>query len=127
MKAERNMLSSVDALARLVDNLGFLPFFRNSLPGFSVEERTPPELWFSDEADGPWEWKGPVIRRTGCAYGKLFGGKAGFVSAKWYPDFANYRRGGYDFDARYDDGLAGIRTKRCMTSWQSTTASFPKS
>jgi hypothetical protein len=44
--------------------------------------------------------------RTGCAYGKLFRGKAGFVSAAWFPDFANWRRDGYDFDARHDEGLA---------------------
>lgn len=27
------------------------------------------------------------------------------ISPKWFPDFANFRRQGYDFDARYDDGL----------------------
>ena len=58
-----------------------------------------------------WEWKGPVIRETGCAYGKFFEKKACFISAEWYPDFANYRRDGYDFDARYDDGLAQYRDK----------------
>ncbi|MCR5603676.1 MAG: hypothetical protein K6G27_08245, partial [Lachnospiraceae bacterium] len=41
-----------------------------------------------------------------CAYGKFLNGKAMYVSAKFFPDFANYRRDGYDFDARYDDGLA---------------------
>ena len=29
-----------------------------------------------------------------------------YISAEWFPDFANFRRDGYDFDARYDDGLA---------------------
>ena len=48
-----------------------------------------PRLWFSDE-EGPWEWKGPVIRNMNCAYGKLFNGKAGYVSLEWLPDFANY-------------------------------------
>lgn len=27
-----------------------------------MEEHTPPELWFVDGVEGPWEWKGPVIR-----------------------------------------------------------------
>ena len=27
---------------------------------------------------------------------------------------ANYRRRGYDFDAHYEDGLAGYREKRVM-------------
>lgn len=87
-----------------VQSFGFLPLFRNSLPGFSVEEHVAPSAWFSGEP-GVWEWKGPVIQRTGCAYGKFFEKKAAFVSAEWFPDLANYRRDGYDFDARYEDGL----------------------
>ncbi|MCC8357637.1 MAG: hypothetical protein LJU34_07410 [Oscillospiraceae bacterium] len=53
-----------------------------------------------------------MIRKTGCAYGKFFAGKAGFISREWYCDFANYRRDGYDFDARYDDGLARFQDKK---------------
>jgi len=34
-----------------------------------------------------------------------------YVSAKWFPDFANFRRDGYDFDARYDDGKASFYDK----------------
>ena len=104
-------ITSCLELERVVLEMGFLPFFKNDIPGFSIEEHTPPELWFSDDADGPWEWKGPVIRHTGCAYGKLYRGKAGFISPQWYADFANYRRDGYDFDARYDDGLARYQDK----------------
>ena len=88
-----------------VESFGFVPLFRNSIPGFSVEEHVAPEAWFSEE-DGVWEWKGPVIRELGCAYGKLFERKAAFVSRAWFPELANYRRDGYDFDARFDDGLA---------------------
>ena len=95
----------------MVEEYGFLPLFKNRIPGFSVEEHTPACLWFSEENEGPWEWKGPVIKDTGCAYGKFFFGKAGFVSKKWFPDFANYRRDGYDLDARYDDGLLRKRDK----------------
>ena len=105
-------ISSQEDLERMVGAWGFLPLLKNWVPCFSVEEHTPPELWFADGVDGPWEWKGPVIRETGCAYGKFFGGKAGFVSREWYPDFANCRRDGYDFDARYDDGLARNLDKR---------------
>lgn len=107
-----SLISSKEDLAGLVEQMGFLPLLQNRVPGFSVEERTPPELWFADGVEGPWEWKGQVIRETGCAYGKFFGGKAGFISREWFPDFANYRRDGYDFDARYDDGLARNQDKR---------------
>ncbi|MCD7927625.1 MAG: hypothetical protein LUF80_02000 [Oscillospiraceae bacterium] len=99
-------------LADLVQAYGFLPLLKNQISGFSVEEHTPPEYWFAEHVDGPWEWKGPVIRKTGCAYGKFFAGKAGFISRAWYCDFANYRRDGYDFDARYDDGLARFQDKQ---------------
>ena len=88
----------------LVQKWGFLPFFANEIKGFSIEEHTPEELWFS-KLPGPWDWKGPVLRMGNCVYGKFFNGKAGFISTKWYPDFANFRRDGYDFDARMDDGL----------------------
>lgn len=94
-----------DDVAELTEALGFLPFFANGIPGFSVEEHTPRELWFT-EADGPWEWKGPIARTKRCLYGKFFGGKAGFISLEWFPDFANYRRDGFDFDSRYESGFA---------------------
>ncbi len=71
------------------------------------------DAWY-DSADGSWkvwEWKGPIIKETGCAYGKFFENKSVFISREWFPDFANYRRNGYDFDARYDDGLAAFRDK----------------
>lgn len=91
-----------------VERFGILPLFRNSIPGFSVAEHAAPEVWFSDDNEGVWEWKGPVIRSLTCAYGKLFEKKAAFVSREWFPDLANFRRDGYDFDARFDDGLASI-------------------
>lgn len=99
-------LKSPEDIIRLVREIGFLPFFANDIEGFSIEEHCPRELWFSNDADGPWEWKGPVARSRKCVYGKFFRGKAGFVSLEMFPELANYRRDGYDFDARYDEGLA---------------------
>ena len=101
-------------MAAAVERLGILPLFSNSIPGFSIEERSAPEIWFTD-GEGPWEWKGPVIRGTGCAYGKFFENKAAFVSRDWYADLANYRRDGYDFDALYDEGLASRRENELYT------------
>ena len=106
-----SVLRSPEDIISLTTELGFLPFFAGEIPGFSVEECCPPELWFSEEADGPWEWKGPVARSGQCVYGKFFGGKAGFISKEWFPDFANLRRDGYDFDARYEDGFASRKDK----------------
>lgn len=100
------MIRSAEDLAALVQEVGFLPFFVNDIPGFSIAACTPPELWFSETEDGPWEWKGPVARTKTCLYGKFYRKKACFVSADLAPDFLNWRRDGYDFDARFDEGLA---------------------
>ena len=110
-KRYARQLHSADGLIAAVEQYGFLPFFRNEIHGFSIEELCPPELWFADDVDGPWEWKGPAARSGKCLYGKLFNKKAGFVSREWIPDFANFRRDGYDFDARWDDGLASYKDK----------------
>lgn len=104
-------LRSPEDIVSLTLELGFLPFFAGEIPGFSVEECCPPELWFSENVDGPWEWKGPVACSGQCVYGKFFGGKAGFISKECFPDFANLRRDGYDFDARYEDGLAARKDR----------------
>ena len=100
-----------EALTNTVNELGFLPFFQNSIEGFSIEEHVDPKIWFGD-IEGPWEWKGPVIRELGCAYGKFFEKKAAYISKEWFYDFANYRRDGYDFDARFDDELASYQDKK---------------
>ncbi len=104
-------ISSEEELINLINELGFVPFFANEIAGFSLEEHIAPGCWYDDANEGfwpAWEWKGPVIRGMKCAYGKFLRGKAMYISAKWFPDFANYRRDGYDFDARYDDGLASF-------------------
>ncbi len=106
-------IRSAEELADLVEEIGFLPFFRGEIGGFSVEECTPRELWFTDE-EGPWEWKGPVIRRTGSAYGKFYAGKAMYIARRFFPAFANFRRDGYDYDARVDEGLARRRDLAVM-------------
>lgn len=102
---------SAEDIWKSVQEMGFLPLFQNDIKGFSIEEWTPRQLWFSDTEPGPWEWKGPIIRMGDCFYGKFFAGKAGFISKEWFPAFANYRRDGYDFDALYEDGKAARKDK----------------
>lgn len=105
------LIDSMDELLSLIEELGFVPFFENEIEGFSIEEHIAPGHWYDDSEDGfwdAWEWKGPVIRQTKFAYGKFLRGKAMYISAKWFPDFANFRRDGYDFDARFEDGLASF-------------------
>ena len=105
MKAFDMHIRSKSDLIKAIDRFGFVPYFRNSIEGFSIEENIDSRYWFGG-VEGAWEWKGPVIRQTGCAYGKFFERKAVYISRELFPDFANYRRSGYDFDALYEDGLA---------------------
>lgn len=79
----------VDLQSR-VQEYGFLPMFPNAIKGFSVYEAT--SRFWNDDEDGPWEWKGPILRDGTCAYGKFFKRKAVWISVDWLPDFLNYRR-----------------------------------
>ena len=110
--SDRFTIGSEEELAEVIDKLGFVPFFENEIKGFSLEEHIAPGCWYyGADPWKAWEWKGPVIRRSKCAYGKFMSNKAVYISREWFPDFANYRRSGYDFDARYDDGLASREDK----------------
>ncbi len=104
-----------DDLAALVAGIGFLPFFRNSVPGWSLEENIDPAVWFTSE-DGPWEWKGWLARAQRCVYGKFYLGKAAFVSLTCFPDLCNFRRDGYDFEGFCEDALAP-RNDRLLMAW----------
>ncbi|WP_455615008.1 AlkZ-related protein [Eisenbergiella sp.] len=105
------VIHTAEQLVDLVNEIGFLPFFQNSISGYSVEDCTPPELMFVKGTEGPWEWREEMLERRSCVYGKFFAGRTGLVSLEWFPHLANYRRGGYDFDARWEDGLVNYREK----------------
>jgi hypothetical protein len=108
-------LQTVDELHEVIERVGFMPLFANRIPGFSVENMTDASCWWTgDEETDPWEWRILLTRTGKVAYGKFFGNKAGFVSKKWFPYFANYRRDGYDFDSRYEDGKAEFRERAVM-------------
>jgi hypothetical protein len=108
-------IASSAALKRLVDEIGFIPLFDGSIRGFSVYSLTDPSRWWTgDERTDPWQWRIELAAGGDVAYGKLLEKKAAFVSRELYPLFANMRRQGYDFDARYEDGKARSKEKRIM-------------
>ena len=108
-------LKSPEALTAFIEKVGFLPLFRNSIPGFSVEEYTDPAAWWTgDPVRDPWEWRRLLAVGGKVVYGKFFAKKAGFLSLEWLPFFVNYRRNGYDFDALWDDEKASFRQKKIM-------------
>lgn len=94
--AYRGILNSAE-LTEFVNEIGFLPLLGMGIEGWSAEEQVDEECGYVKLPDGGWEWplwewKGSVIQESGCAYGKFFQGKAGFVSKAWWSDFCNWRR-----------------------------------
>ena len=114
-RSDPRCILSWQELVRYIDEVGFLPLFRNEVAGFSAEEQTCAlDWWTGDPARDPWEWRQSIARSGLVAYGKFFGKKSGFVSKAWFPHFANWRRDGYDFDSRWDEELASARQKKIM-------------
>lgn len=112
-------IRSYRELINWINEIGFLPLFKNEIDGFSVEEHTSDRFWWTGDVEqDPWEWREVIARSGEVAYGKFFHKKAGFISKEWFPCFANYRRDGYDFDARWEDGLASMRCKKIMDRFE---------
>jgi len=102
-------------LVNWINEVGFLPLFANGIEGFSAEEHVSPDYWWTGiRQEDPWEWREIIASSHQVAYGKFFEQKAGFISLEWLPYFVNYRRDGYDFDSRWEDGLANRREKKIM-------------
>ena len=94
------LISTKEELGSVITELGFLPFFPCGIKGFSLRDHIDPAVWFVEGVDGPWEWKTDV-----SVYGKLFKGKAVFMTPEWYGVLACFRRDGYDFEGMYEDGF----------------------
>lgn len=110
-----NRIRSWQELTDRINEVGFIPLFKNEIPGFSVEEHTSDQFWWTDDPErDPWKWRELIARSGTVAYGKFFDKKAGFISREWFPHFANSRRKGYDFDSRWDEGIASMRCKKIM-------------
>lgn len=118
-------LHTPEELLRYIDEVGFLPLFKNEIPGFSAEEQVESDYWWTgDERKDPWEWRKLLARSGKVAYGKFFDHKAGFISLGWLPAFVNYRRDGYDFDALWEDEKASFRQKKVMDLFDDETELF---
>lgn len=90
-------IHSCAELTVFVDKIGFLPLLSSGIAGWSAEDIVDEDCQYLKLPDGGWEWplwewKSSVIQESGCAYGKFFNKKAGFISKDWWPDFCNWRR-----------------------------------
>lgn len=112
-----------ETMLSLIHDVGLIPFFENTVPGWSVEEHTPPEYFFADDELGPWDWKIACVQSGDIAYGKfLLGGKAAFATAEVYRELMNWRRSLPKYrpteaqqrilDFMEEHGSAGIRDVR---------------
>lgn len=91
-----NKLHSCPELIDYVNEVGLLPLLDMGI-GLSAEEAVDEDCRYVVLPDGGWEWplwewKGSVLRESGCAYGKFLRAKATFISREWWPDFCNWRR-----------------------------------
>lgn len=96
-RTRREALSPVvkdwESMLELIRSYGIIPFFENPVPGYSIEDHTPLDLWFTDENLGPWDWKIDCVQSGDVAYGKfLWGGKAAFAVVDVYRELMNWRR-----------------------------------
>lgn len=116
-------LHKVEEAERLIEEIGMLPLFGNEIKGFSLEERTASQNWWcGNPLDDPWMWRTVIAKRHNIIYGKFFAGKTGFISKELVPDFVNYRRDGYDFDALFDDGKAPMKHRKIMLNFMDDNA-----
>lgn len=93
---KQKTITSCPELMEAIDEIGLVPLLDSGIKGFSADELVAPECRYvvTDEGwDWPlWDWKGPMVTEGHYAYGKFFGGKAGFVTMEWWPDLCNWRR-----------------------------------
>ncbi len=96
-KQMKEKIHSCPELMDYIDKVGFLLLLDMGIGEWSAEAVLDEDCQYvalpDDGWEWPlWEWKGDIIRESGCAYGKFFGQKATFITREWWPDFCNYRR-----------------------------------
>lgn len=90
---ESPLIKSPESMIQTIREFGIIPFFHGKIPGWSIEELTEPDFWFtSSEELGPWDWKIEAIRQGNIAYGKFIRNKAAFATVEWYAHLMNWRR-----------------------------------
>jgi len=81
-------ISNYGDFVERLEELGFMSLFP-AIPGLpSLQDETPPSIWFQDdETSDPWSWKSRVVEEKRHAYGCLLGGVKGFVASRLYGSF----------------------------------------
>lgn len=87
------IISSPATMISVIRKMGIVPFSHCAVIGWSIEEMTNPEWWFttSDEL-GPWDWKVDAVQTGDIVYGKFLRRKAAFATVEYYRHLMNWRR-----------------------------------
>lgn len=112
-------IDGAEPMLLAIRQAGLLPFFRNRIPGYSVQDLTRPGYWFDGDEDplGPWDWKIDCVQSGDIAYGKfLCGGKASFATVEWYKELRNWRLATTEPDAAGKEILAYLAEHGTITS-----------
>lgn len=115
----RASICSPETMVAAIREAGIIPFFENAIDGYSIEEKTAPEFWFTAEGElGPWDWKIDAVREGDIAYGKFLQGKSAFATATLFRDLMNWRRSlpKYQPEGLQADVLQAIRENGSLTS-----------
>ena len=85
-------VNSPESMIQAIKEIGIIPFSKSIVPGWSIQEITDPDFWFttSDQL-GPWDWKVEAVRE-GIIYGKFIGRKSAFATVELYRHLMNWRR-----------------------------------
>lgn len=132
-KHDKGLIANAGMMGDTIRRLGIVPFFINSIPGYSIQELTRPGCWFDGDEDplGPWDWKIDCIRDGDIAYGKfLCGGKASFATVPWYRELMNVRRARLQHQCRVVTGdISRVYRGQQMTysGWQVASFCTPES
>ena len=89
---EEYPVRSAESMIALIREVGLIPLFKNPVRGWSIQEITHPDWWFSTSDElGPWDWKIEAVRE-GLIYGKYIARRAAFATAPMYGHLMNWRR-----------------------------------
>ena len=105
-------ITTLAQLEEAIDRIGFLPYAGDEKKSLFTLESMTDNAWFTGLDSDPWEWRRAIAEKGEQAYGKFFGGKAGFVSKECIPAFIAARRDNRSFEELYADGLISRDAKR---------------
>lgn len=114
-RPDSETLRSPEEVIAFVEERGLAPLFACPIEGISIEEHTLSADWWGErEERDPWEWRKAIAESGRVAYGRLLDGRMAYVSLRLFPLLASYRRDGYDFDTRIEEGIAPPRERAIM-------------